>query len=303
MGIASNGQVEIYFETFGDPADPTLVLVNGLGSQCINFDEEFCRRFSDRGFRIVRFDNRDVGLSTKFDRFPPNVFGVIEALADGRDPLVAYRLGDMAHDVLVVLDDLGVDRAHVAGWSLGGMIAQQLALQAPGRLLSLTSVMSTTGDTDVGQPAPEVSEIVLGPSDIDRDSIIAKRLELERIIASPGLFDDERVARQTGDAYDRCFNLAGAARQLCAVLASGSRSSALRSLKVPALVIHGDRDRFIDVSGGIRTAECLPDARLEIVQGMGHDLNPAYWDRMIELIEEHARAASDSGGAHREVER
>ncbi len=292
MPTASNGPVDIYYETFGDPGDPTLVLINGLGSQCIHFDAEFCQLLVDHSLHVVRFDNRDVGLSTKFDRFPPDVFGVIDALAMGRDPQVAYTLSDMASDVVALLDALAVDRAHVAGWSLGGMIAQQMAIDHRERMWSLICVMSTTGDRDVGQASSEVAEIVLGPSDIDRESIIAKRQQLERIIASPGHFDALRVARQTGEAYDRCFNLAGAARQLCAVLASPSRSAALRDVRMPSLVLHGDSDRFIDVSGGVRTADCLEASRLEVIEAMGHDLSPVFWERIITLIVEHVNGVN-----------
>ncbi len=291
MSIARHGDVEIYYQSIGHETDPTLILINGLGSQCINFDLEFCQRFVERGLRVVRFDNRDVGLSSAFNRYRPDVFGTISALGEGREPIVPYRLADMAGDTLAVLDALGVERAHVSGWSLGGMIAQQLAIDHPERLWSFASVMATTGDPDVGQPSPEALAIVLGPSEIDRKSIIAKRQELERIIGSPVYFDPQRVAEETGAAYDRNFNLAGAARQLSAILASGSRSARLAGVHVPALVVHGDADRFIDVSGGVRTAQCVPGARLEIIEGMGHDLSPHFWDRLVALIADHADAA------------
>ncbi len=292
MAIAKNRSVEIYFETFGDPADPALLLINGLGSQCINFDVEFCEMFVARGFYVIRFDNRDVGLSTKFNLYLPDLFSVLEAVKDGVEPKVAYRLADMAEDALAVLDELHIDRAHVAGWSIGGMMAQRLAIDHPDRLLSMTSNMSSTGDPDVGQASPEALSIILGPSDVDRASIIQRRLDLERVIGSREHFDPERVAKQTGDAYDRCFNLAGVARQLCAAVASGSRTSELRNVRVPTLVMHGDVDNLIDVSGGVRTAQSIPGARLVVLEGMGHDLSRFYWDRLVDEISSHATRAT-----------
>src|SRR5271170_1388342 len=163
MAIAQNRLVEIYYETFGDARDPALLLINGLGSQCINFDVEFCEKFVARGFFVIRFDNRDVGLSTNFNQVLPDLFSVLEAVKDGVEPKVAYRLTDMANDALAVLDALGIERAHVAGWSIGGMIAQQLAIDHPDRLLTMTSNMSSTGDPDVGQASPEALSIILGP--------------------------------------------------------------------------------------------------------------------------------------------
>jgi pimeloyl-ACP methyl ester carboxylesterase len=292
MALAKNGTVEIYYETFGDAANPALLLVNGLGSQCINFDVEFCEMFVGRGFFVIRFDNRDVGLSTKFNLVLPDLFSVLNAVKDGVEPSVAYRLSDMAEDALAVLDALDIERAHVAGWSIGGMVAQQLAIDHPDRLLSMASNMSTTGDLDVGQPSAEALYIILGPSEIDRASIIQRRLDLERVIGSRAHFDPERIAKQTGDAYDRCFNLAGVARQLCATAASGSRTSRLHNVTVPALVMHGDVDNLIDISGGVRTAESIPGARFVVLEGMGHDLSLFYWDQLVDEITTHALAAT-----------
>jgi pimeloyl-ACP methyl ester carboxylesterase len=292
MALAHNGSVEIYYETFGDPSDPALLLINGLGSQCINFDVDFCELFVARGFFVIRFDNRDVGLSTKFNLVLPDLFAVLQAVKEGLEPSVAYRLADMARDALAVLDALGIDRAHVAGWSIGGMVAQQLAIDYPERLLSMTSNMSTTGDPDVGQASAEALEIILGPSDIDRASIIQRRLDLERVIGSRAHFDPERIAQQTGDAYDRCFNLAGVARQLCAAAASGSRTARLHSVTTPTLVMHGDVDNLINISGGVRTAQSIPGARFVILEGMGHDLSLYYWDQLVDEITSHAKAAT-----------
>jgi pimeloyl-ACP methyl ester carboxylesterase len=290
MPYARNGAVDIYYETFGDQADPALLLVNGLGSQAINYDTKWCELFVARGFFVIRFDNRDVGLSTKFDHFTPDIGAVRQALREGKEPDVAYRLSDMATDALAVLDDLEIGRAHVMGVSMGGGIVQHLAIDHPERLLSMTSVMSTTGDQDVGlaKGSPAALAILTGPPATDRASTIAQAQELYRICGSPAHYDADRIARMAGDAFDRCFSPAGVARQMMAVLAAGSWSEALRSVNVPTLVIHGDADKLVDISGGQRTAECIPGARLEVLEGMGHDYPPAYWDRWVQLVADHA---------------
>jgi pimeloyl-ACP methyl ester carboxylesterase len=294
MPYAHNGSVDLYYETFGDPTDPALLLVNGLGSQCINYAVAWCERFVARGFFVIRFDNRDVGLSTKFDAAPPDVGAAVRALRQGATPDVAYRLTEMAEDALAVLDELGVGRAHVMGASMGGMIVQQLAIARPDRLSSMTSVMSTTGDPDVGQATPEAFALLTGPPATDRVSAIARLQQGIRVYGSPAHYDADRLAEMAGEAYDRCFDPAGVARQLVGVMASGSRSEELRAVTVPALVIHGDADRLIDISGGRRTAECIPGARFEVVEGMGHDYPPAFWDRLVDLVGHHAGVAASA---------
>jgi pimeloyl-ACP methyl ester carboxylesterase len=286
--FAHHGSVDIYYETFGIPDAPALLLVNGLGSQCINFSTEWCERFAARGFFAIRFDNRDVGLSTKFDHVKAHMGAVIAALSEGRQPDVPYRVSDMAGDAVAVLDDLGLARAHVMGVSMGGMIVQQLAIEHADRLLSVTSVMSSTGDRDVGQSSPEAFAILTGPPATDRESAIARHLAGIRTFGSPAHYDEMRHTQMAGDAFDRCFNPAGVARQMVAVVASGPRSEALRSVKVPALVLHGDADTLVDISGGRRTAECIEGARFEVLEGMGHDYPPAYWDHWVDLVAEHA---------------
>jgi pimeloyl-ACP methyl ester carboxylesterase len=273
LPFAHNGPVEIYYESFGDRADPVLLLVNGLGSQCISYDVQMCEMFVERHFFVVRFDNRDVGHSTKFDHFKPSIQAVITALKNGSEPDVAYHLADMADDALAVLDALGVERAHAVGMSMGGMIVQQLAIDHPERLASMTSIMST-------------------PPGTDREGVIRSRQELERLFASPAFYDADRVARRAGDAFERSFNPHGVARQLAAIMASGSRTAALRDVSVPALVMHGDKDTLINISGGRRTAESIPGATFVSILGMGHDSPPALWAHWIELVSEHARSAS-----------
>ena len=277
MAFATNGVVQIFYETFGDPGDPTLVLVNGLGSQCVNYRVEWCERFVAKGFQVVRMDNRDVGLSTHFSDSPAN-----EA---------AYTLSDMAADVIAVLDALGVDRAHVMGLSMGGMIVQTLAIEHAPRLRSVTSVMSTTGEPDVGQSTPEAQARLFGPPAIDRASAIANHLEGLRIWGSPGKVDEEAQGRYAGEAFDRAFDPPGVARQIMGVMTSGSRADGLREVTVPTLVMHGSADTLLDPSGGRRTAELVPGARFVLLEGMGHDYPEAYWDEWVDLVTTHAHEA------------
>lgn len=277
MAYASNGSVQLYYETFGDPAAPALLLINGLGSQCINYKTEWCEMFVDAGFFVIRFDNRDVGLSTKFDG------------ATGEPP---YTLSDMAGDALAVLDDAGVSRAHVVGFSMGGMIVQRLAIEHPGRLLSMTSVMSTTGDGDVGQPTREALEFLITPAPDDREAALDRHVAANRVYGSPEHFDEERLRANAAAAYDRAHHPEGPGRQIRAVVADGSRTEGLRTVRVPTLVLHGDCDRLVDISGGRRTAEVIPGARFVALEGMGHDYPPAYWPRIVSLVSAHATSAA-----------
>jgi pimeloyl-ACP methyl ester carboxylesterase len=205
---------------------------------------------------------------------------------------VPYTLSDMADDVVAVLDDLGVGQAHVMGLSMGGMILQTLAIEHADRLLSMTSVMSTTGDLDVGQPSAEARRLLFSPSPTDRDGHIARHLENLRAWGSPACYDEEWLSAQAGEAYDRCFHPQGIGRQMMAIMASGSRTTALGGVRVPALVLHGDADKLVDPSGGRRTAAAIPGARFVLIEGMGHDYPPAHWDRLVELVTVHARAAA-----------
>jgi len=291
MPFATNGSVQLFYETFGDPSDPTLVLVNGLGSQCLNFRPEWCERFVARGYQVVRMDNRDVGLSTHLDDVVPDLAGVVAVMTAGEQPGVPYRLSDMAADVLAVLDTIGVDSAHVMGVSMGGMIVQALAFDHPDRVRSMTSVMSSTGEPEFGQATPVARARLLGPPASDRASAIANHLEGLRIWGSPGKVDEAAQARYAGEAFDRAFDPNGVARQLMAITADGSRAERLRTVRVPTLVLHGSADPLIEPSGGERTAELVPGARFVLIEGMGHDYPTVYWDQLVELVTGHAAAA------------
>jgi pimeloyl-ACP methyl ester carboxylesterase len=287
MAFARNGDVQIYYETFGDPDNPALLLINGLGSQCINYRVEWCEQFAAAGHYVIRYDNRDVGLSSKFSNFTPDVAGVARAMAEGRAPTVPYRVSEMATDGLAVLDDLEIERAHVMGVSMGGMIAQTLAIEHPERLITMTSIMSTTGDRDVGQPTDAAKKRFFAPPSRDRDGFIADYLAGIRAWGSPACFDEARLTASAAEAFDRCFDPAGRARQVMAITASGSRTAALHDVDVPTLVLHGDADGLIDPSGGRRTAEAIPGARFVLLEGMGHDYPPQYWARIVDLVSAH----------------
>jgi pimeloyl-ACP methyl ester carboxylesterase len=288
MPTAPSNGIEICYEEIGDPADPTLLLVSGLGSQLVSWDPEFCSGLAGRGFRVVRFDNRDVGLSTRFTE-RVDVMGLFRARAAGAAmPPVPYLLSDMAADAVGLLDHLGADRAHVAGASMGGMIAQTMAIEHPGRLLSLTSIMSTTGETDVGLATPEAMQALLSPPPTTRDEYQDAALRMAGVWGSPGLYDVDRLRRMAVEAWDRGYDPSGTARQLAAITASGSRADALATLAVPTLVIHGTADTLVQPSGGERTAELVPDAKLLVIEGMGHDLAPPLWPTVIDALAAHA---------------
>lgn len=290
-GIAKNGDLEIYFDAFGDPSKPALLLVSGLGSQCITYLDELCERFVEAGFYTIRYDNRDVGLSTKFSHVEPDFGAVITALQEGREPDVPYRLSEMATDGMAVLDHLGIEKAHVAGMSMGGMLVQTMAIEHPERLLSVTSIMSTTGDRNVGRATRQANELLLKPAGTTKQDAIERAIEGAQAWGSPEHFDADRIAEITGRSYDRAFFPDGVARQLMAINSSPDRTEALAATTTPMLVLHGDQDNLIDQSGGLRTAEVTPGAKLVILEGMGHDLPMAYWDRIVTLISDHAREA------------
>lgn len=273
MPTTTNGEVILYYETFGSADAPVLLLVNGLGSQCINFKTGFCQKFVDRGLRVVRFDNRDVGLSSHLDD-------------DSK-----YTVDDMAGDGFAVLDAVEASRAHIAGWSMGGMIVQAMAIRNPHRVLSMTSVMSAPGFLS-GERDPDVVAAFNAPPATTREEAAQRQLAGLRAWGSPACYDVERITADANAAYDRCWDPAGRQRQVMAVGSSPSREEALQSLSVPTLVLHGDADRLVPLEFGRRTAAAVPGARLEIVEGMGHDYPPQYWDRLADLISAHALAVS-----------
>ena len=288
MPTAPANGIELYYETFGDRDDEPLLLVNGLGSQCISYEPDFCNAFVDRGFFVIRFDNRDVGFSTKIDT-PHLDFGPLLAKAFAGERVEApYLLSDMAADAVGVLDHLGIDSAHIVGMSMGGMIVQTIAVEHPERVRTMTSIMSTTGDRDVGTSSPEASSLLLAPPARSRDEYIANYLDQWKILSGPVYYDEERFRTRAGAAYDRCYFPPGTGRQLLGIIASGSRSEELRKIDIPTLVIHGKIDPLVTISGGERTAEVIPGAELLVFDDMGHDLPPALWPQYVEAITNHA---------------
>ena len=272
MPTTRNGEVSLHYETFGADDDPVLLLVNGLGSQCITFKEEFVARFVARGFQVVRFDNRDVGLSSHLKGGPK------------------YTVDDMADDGFAVLDAVGARTAHIAGWSMGGMIVQAMAIRHPERVLSMTSVMSAPGPI-LGERDPDVIAAFNAPPATTRDEAAERHLAGLRAWGSPASYDEARITADAHAAFDRCWDPEGRSRQAMAIGASPSRVEALGRLRVPSLVIHGDADRLVPLAAGRATADAIPGARFEVVEGMGHDYPPEHWDRMVELITDHATAA------------
>jgi pimeloyl-ACP methyl ester carboxylesterase len=285
MPIAPSNGIELCYETFGEPDDPTMLLVMGLGSQMIHWPDDFCAALAARGYQVVRFDNRDMGESTWFDG--GDTPGVRAAIGGG-DVAVPYLLADMADDAVGLLDHLGTDRAHVLGVSMGGMIAQTIAIRHPARVASLTSVMSTTGDPDVGTPTSEAMSALMAPPAATREAYQDAVVHHAHVWGSPGLFDAERLRETAARAWDRGYNPAGTARQVLAILSSGSRSAELAGLSVPTLVIHGTADTLVQPSGGERTAEVIPDAKLLVIDGMGHDVPPPLWPQLVDAIAGHA---------------
>jgi pimeloyl-ACP methyl ester carboxylesterase len=287
--IRVNG-IELVYDTFGDPSAPPLLLIMGLGVQMIAWDEEFCTELAAQGFWVIRFDNRDVGLSTRLDEAGvPDVPALMQAQAHSEAVQVPYTLRDMADDAVGLLDALQAGPAHVVGASMGGMIAQEMAIHHPERVRTLTSIMSTTGDPALPPPTPEAMSVLVTPFPTDREGYLQSSVQASRILAGPGFpFDEDRVREEAGRAFDRGLSLAGTARQLAAILASGSRKEALQTVTAPTLVIHGDADPLVPVQGGMDTANSIPGARLLIIEGMGHDLPPALAPRVISAIVSHA---------------
>jgi len=289
----TNG-IELEYDTFGDPSRPPLLLIMGLGAQMILWEEDFCAALAESGFFVVRFDNRDVGMSTQLDAAGiPNVFEAMQAAAAGRPVSAPYTLADMADDAVGLMDVLGIARAHVVGASMGGMIAQTLAIRHPDRLLSMTSIMSTTGDPALPQATGDAMRVLLTPPPGDREGNIARGIEAWKVIGGPGFpFDEERMRNIFGRAFDRGYHPAGVARQMTAIMASGNRTAELRSVTVPSLVIHGDADPLIRVEGGRATAAAIPGAMLVEIAGMGHDLPRGAWAQIIDAIGALAERAS-----------
>ena len=273
--------ITIEYETFGNPADPALLLISGFSAQLTSWHENLCKLFAAQNFHVVRFDNRDCGLSTKLDGVVVNTTAVITAaLMEEPIPEVPYTLTHMAADAMGVLDGLGIAKAHVMGASMGGMIAQTVAIEHPHRVLSLTSVMSQPGEPEVGQPTPEAMESFFTAPPTSREEYLDTSASW-LVWHSKKYRDAQRTRAQAAVDFDRSFYPEGGPRQLAAIYASGRRSEGLAKLTMPTLVLHGLDDTLIAPDGGERTAQIIPGAKLVMLEDMGHDLPEALWPRYV----------------------
>lgn len=289
VGNVGPSRIEIAYERLGDPQSPPVLLVMGLGAQLIGWPDGFCAELVAQGLQVIRFDNRDSGRSSHSTDGPaPDLAAVLA----GDLSSASYTLSDLAADTVGLLDALGLDSVHLVGASMGGMICQTVAIEHPGRVRSLTSMMSTTGDPAVGQPRPEALAALTGPSPTSREDVIEQAVRVFHVIGSPGFPPEEAEVRErAGRAYDRAYDPLGIARQAVAVVASGDRTARLRSVDVPTLVIHGAADPACDASGGRATAAAIPGAELLIIEGLGHDLPRGVWPELAARIADLVRRA------------
>jgi pimeloyl-ACP methyl ester carboxylesterase len=280
--------VEVCYETFGDPEAPAMLLTMGLATQMLGWHEDFCAELAGRGFHVIRFDNRDCGRSQRMDGAVPSVLQLLR-----RDKRAAsYTLDDMAGDGIGLLDHLEIETAHVVGASMGGMLAQTMAARYPDRVLSLASMMSNTGARWSGQPSPRLYHVLLKPPPRDREAYKEHAVWVFSKIGSADFErDNDDLRRIAGMSYDRGINPAGTSRQLAAIIASGDRTPLLRQIRVPALVIHGTKDKLVPPSGGRATARAIPGARLLLIEGMAHDIPRGAWPQMLDAIEQNAARA------------
>jgi pimeloyl-ACP methyl ester carboxylesterase len=276
--------LDIAYERFGEPQLPPVLLLMGLGTQMIGWPDGFCDALVARRLHVIRSDNRDIGLSSHLSDAPaPD----LPAIFRGDTSSASYTLSDMAADTVGLLDVLGLKSAHLVGGSMGGMIAQTVAIEHPGRVRSLTSIMSTTGDPSVGQSTQQAMAALLSPPATTRDEAIERTLSILRVIGSPGFELDEADVRwRTGLAFDRAHDPVGVSRQFAAIAASGDRTAALGSVSVPTLVLHGAGDPLVNVSGGRATARAIPGAELAVLDGMGHHLSRELWAEIARQIGE-----------------
>jgi pimeloyl-ACP methyl ester carboxylesterase len=288
--VDSNG-IRIAYNTFGNPAHRPVVLIHGLNMQMVGWEVDFCQALADKGNYVIRFDNRDVGHSTWCSEAGiPDLAELIQDMAQGKPIKAPYSLKDMAADIIGLIDGLGIEKAHVAGVSMGGMITQTLAIYYPNRLSSMTSIMSTTGDPSLPGPTPEAQEVLFTPPPEERQAYIDFRVKLWQIFSGEGAqINLDKIRSREAMFYDRGLNPEASPRQLAAIMASGNRRALLEKVDVPALVIHGDIDPLVPLACGEDTANAIPGAKLSVIKGMGHnlDLVPQLWDEVIGVIQEH----------------
>ena len=280
--IAPANGIDLCFQEMGDPDGEPLVLVMGLATQMLAWDEGFCGLLVERGFRVIRFDNRDIGRSTKIvSAGVPRRLDMMR----GRSSSAPYLLRDMAADAIGLMDHVGIESAHIVGASMGGMIVQTMAIEHPERVRSMVSIMSNTGSRWTGMPSRKAMAVLLARPPRGRDAAVERAVKTFKVIGSPGYpFDEERIRQVAGRSYDRGHSTAGVLRQLHAITASGDRTQALRELSVPTTIIHGSGDPLVRPAGGRATARAIPGARLKLIDGMGHDLPRQLWPVFAEEI-------------------
>lgn len=292
LATAHANGITIAYETSGNPLDPPVLLIMGLGMQLIAWPQDLVDGLVEQGYYVIRFDNRDIGLSSKLGQHkkPNLMWAYLKSLA-GLKPSAAYTLNDMADDALGLLDALGVPRAHVVGASMGGMIAQIFAARHANRTLSLTSIMSSSGRRGLPGPTAAARGAMMRQADPDdRQAVIDRALGVYRVIGSPSYPTPERTLRANIErAIERGANPDGVARQMIAILASGDRTPLLRRIRCPSLVIHGAADALVPVACGVDTAQAIPGARLHVIEGMGHDLPQQLTERLLALLDQHLR--------------
>ena len=299
MARAQCNGLEIEYETFGTREDSPILLIMGLSAQMIAWHTDFCQMLASAGHFVVRFDNRDVGLSSKMEHLGvPDIAEIMAALQEKKPVRAPYTLSDMALDVLGLMDALDLERAHICGLSMGGMIAQTMAIEHPGRMLSLVSMESTTGEPGLPAAQPEAGSALFSAPPLDREGYIAHMIRVFRSFAGgSSAFDEEMEKTLIGMAYDRSLYPLGFVRQLAAVLASGGRREAIRSVSVPALVIHGADDPLLPLEHGKDTADAIPHAKLLVVKGLGHGFSyPTLWQGIVEAISEHTAGIDQAAG-------
>ena len=290
MPKAKANNIEIEYDMFGDISSKPLLLVSGLGMQMIAWREELCMMFVDKGFYVIRFDNRDVGLSTKFEEAGlPDFTKEVMKLQRGEPISRPYTIEDLADDAVGLLDALNIEKAHICGASMGGEICQIIAFRHPTRVLSLTSIMSSTGNPNLPQPKAKIMRLLLKPMPTEREAYIEESVKRKRVFYGSGFpYPEDKMRELAAALYDRSFSPQGMVRQLVAIFATGNRVPQLGSIKVPTLVIHGDDDIDVSVEGGKETAESIPGAELLIIKGMGHSLPPEVWPQIVDAIVRNA---------------
>ncbi|MFO7738900.1 MAG: alpha/beta hydrolase [Desulfatiglandaceae bacterium] len=288
--VDSNG-IRIAYDTFGNPAHRPVILIHGLNMQMVAWELDFCQTLADQKNYLIRFDNRDVGHSTWCSNSGiPDLSEFMQNAVQGKPMNAPYTLKDMAEDTIGLLDGLGIEKAHVAGVSMGGMIAQTMAIYYPDRLSSMTSIMSTTGDPSLPGPTPEAQEVLFTPPPEERQAFIDFRVKVWQVLSGEGVeIDLDKVRSREAIFYDRGMNPAASIRQLAAIIASGNRRPLLEKVDVPALVIHGDIDPLVPLACGQDTADAIPGAKMRAIKGMGHNLDilPQVWDEVIDAIQQH----------------